>query len=45
MHIYPKKCNILALYANWSLTWNISTSLEEMNKYEMVEVLQDFEEE
>ncbi|CAL9243002.1 unnamed protein product [Arabidopsis halleri] len=45
VHIYPRKGNIWALYENWSPSWDISTSVEEMNKYEMVEVLQDFDEE
>ncbi|CAE6232660.1 unnamed protein product [Arabidopsis arenosa] len=45
VHIYPRKGNVWALYENWSPSWDISTSVEEMNKYEMVEVLQDFSEE
>ncbi|EFH42051.1 predicted protein, partial [Arabidopsis lyrata subsp. lyrata] len=45
VHIYPRKGNVWALYENWSPSWDISTSVEEKNKYEMVEVLQDFSEE
>ncbi|KAL9813819.1 hypothetical protein AtNW77_Chr5g0134791 [Arabidopsis thaliana] len=45
VYIYPRKGNVWALYANWSPSWDISTSVEEMNKYDMVEVLQDFDEE
>ncbi|XP_023644552.1 uncharacterized protein LOC17875381 [Capsella rubella] len=43
VHIYPKKGNVWALYENWSPAWDISTSLEVMNKFEMVEVQQDFD--
>ncbi|EOA14536.1 hypothetical protein CARUB_v10027768mg [Capsella rubella] len=35
--------NVWALYENWSPAWDISTSLEVMNKFEMVEVQQDFD--
>ncbi|KFK28815.1 hypothetical protein AALP_AA7G052800 [Arabis alpina] len=45
VYIYPKKGDVWALYTNWSPSWDFSTPEEVVNKYEMVEVLQDFDEE
>ncbi|CAJ1975063.1 unnamed protein product [Sphenostylis stenocarpa] len=45
VHIYPKKGDVWALYRNWSLDWNEFTKDEVIQKYDMVEVLEDFSEE
>ncbi|XP_023641386.1 uncharacterized protein LOC17893096 [Capsella rubella] len=39
------KRTVWALYENWSPAWDITISLEVMNKFEMVEVQQDFDDE
>ncbi|XP_010472714.1 PREDICTED: uncharacterized protein LOC104752304 [Camelina sativa] len=44
VNIYPKKGDVWALYTNWSPSWNRSTPEEVVNKYQLVEVLHDFEE-
>ncbi|XP_010446007.1 PREDICTED: uncharacterized protein LOC104728767 [Camelina sativa] len=38
------KRDVWALYTNWSPSWNSSTPEEVVNKYQLVEVLHDFEE-
>lgn len=43
--IFPKKGDVWALYSNWSPNWNEHTTEEEKHKYDMVEVLQDYDEE
>ncbi|KAL8089273.1 hypothetical protein AgCh_038899 [Apium graveolens] len=43
--IFPKKGDVWALYSNWSPNWNEHTSEEEKHKYDMVEVLQNYDEE
>ncbi|XP_062120220.1 uncharacterized protein LOC133834574 [Humulus lupulus] len=43
--IYPQKSEVWALYKNWSAEWNEGTSDEVIHKYEMVEVLDYFNEE
>ncbi|KAG5031915.1 hypothetical protein GLYMA_06G169500v4 [Glycine max] len=45
VHIYPKKGDVWALYRNWSLDWNEFTDDEIIQKYDMVEVLEDYSEE
>lgn len=45
VNIYPKKGDVWALYRNWSLDWNEFTEDEIIQKYDMVEVLEDYSEE
>lgn len=45
IRILPKKGDIWALYRNWSLDWNEHTQDEVVHKYDMVEVLDDYNEE
>ncbi|RZC60609.1 hypothetical protein C5167_022365 [Papaver somniferum] len=45
VRIVPRKGDIWALYCNWSSDWDGSTPEEVIHKYEMVEVLDDFDEE
>jgi len=40
--IYPRKGEVWALYRNWSPDWNEHTSDDVIHKYDMVEVLDDF---
>ncbi|XP_065869687.1 uncharacterized protein [Euphorbia lathyris] len=40
--IYPKKGDVWALYRNWSPDWNELTAEEVVHKYDMVEVLEDY---
>ena len=42
--IFPKKGDVWALYKNWSPEWNKHTTEEEKHKYDMVEVLADYDE-
>ncbi|XP_020210931.1 uncharacterized protein LOC109795801 [Cajanus cajan] len=42
VHIYPKKGDVWALYRNWSLDWTEFTDDEIIQKYDMVEVLEDY---
>ncbi|XP_021905714.1 uncharacterized protein LOC110820533 [Carica papaya] len=43
--IYPKEGDVWALYRNWSSDWNAFTPDEVIQKYDMVEVLSDYDEE
>ncbi|KAA0044546.1 hypothetical protein IC582_017302 [Cucumis melo] len=43
--IYPRKGDVWALYRNWSPEWNELTSNEVIHKYDMVEVLEDYNKE
>ncbi|KAK4256941.1 hypothetical protein QN277_006598 [Acacia crassicarpa] len=45
INIYPKKGDVWALYRNWSPDWNELTPDEIIHKYDMVEVLDDYNEE
>ncbi|GMN44444.1 hypothetical protein TIFTF001_013640 [Ficus carica] len=45
IRIYPGKGQVWAVYKNWSPEWNEHTPDEVIHKYEMVEVLDDFNEE
>ncbi|PON96864.1 Terminal organelle assembly protein [Trema orientale] len=45
IRIYPKKTEVWALYKNWSPEWNEHTPDEVIHKYEMVEVIDDYNEE
>ncbi|XLR28424.1 hypothetical protein HN51_041755 [Arachis hypogaea] len=42
VRIFPRKGDIWALYRNWSPDWNKDTPDEVKHKYDMVEVLDDF---
>lgn len=43
--IFPRKGDVWALYKNWSPEWNELTEEEVIHKYDMVEVLEDYDEE
>ncbi|KAL6958223.1 hypothetical protein U1Q18_046727 [Sarracenia purpurea var. burkii] len=43
--IFPRKGDVWALYRNWSPEWNELTEDEIIHKYDMVEVLEDYDEE
>ncbi|XP_022158947.1 uncharacterized protein LOC111025401 [Momordica charantia] len=43
--IHPRKGDVWALYRNWSPDWNEVTSDEVIHKYDMVEVLEDYNKE
>ena len=45
IQIYPMKGDVWALYRNWSPDWNVLTPDEVIHKYDMVEVLEDYNEE
>lgn len=45
IQIYPVKGDVWALYRNWSPDWNELTPDEVIHKYDMVEVLEDYNEE
>lgn len=45
VRIYPLKGDVWALYRNWSPAWNELTADEVIHKYDMVEVLEDYDEE
>lgn len=45
IRIYPSKGDIWALYRNWSPEWNEHTADEVIHQYDMVEVLDDYNEE
>ncbi|GKV14371.1 hypothetical protein SLEP1_g25265 [Rubroshorea leprosula] len=45
IQIYPRKGDVWALYRNWSPDWNELTSDEVIHKYDMVKVLEDYNEE
>ncbi|XWS37111.1 hypothetical protein CRYUN_Cryun19dG0015300 [Craigia yunnanensis] len=44
IQIYPRKGNVWALYRNWSSDWNELTPDDMIHKYDMVEVLEDYNE-
>ncbi|KAI4384220.1 hypothetical protein MLD38_002404 [Melastoma candidum] len=43
--IYPRKGDVWALYRNWSPEWNELTADDIIHCYDMVEVLEDYDEE
>ncbi|GFY88122.1 DNAJ heat shock N-terminal domain-containing protein [Actinidia rufa] len=43
--VFPRKGDVWALYRNWSPDWNELTEDEVIHKYDMVEVLEDYDEE
>jgi curved DNA-binding protein CbpA len=45
VRILPRKGDVWALYRNWSPDWNEDTPDEVVREYEMVEVLDDYDEE
>ncbi|XP_030461764.1 uncharacterized protein LOC115681831 [Syzygium oleosum] len=45
IRIFPRKGDVWALYRNWSPNWNELTADEIIHKYDMVEVLEDYDEE
>ncbi|KAL6280895.1 hypothetical protein ACE6H2_017776 [Prunus campanulata] len=45
VRIYPAKGDVWALYRNWSPDWNEHTPDEVIHKYDMVQVLEDYNEE
>ncbi|KAJ0038535.1 hypothetical protein Pint_23742 [Pistacia integerrima] len=45
IRIFPRKGDVWALYRNWSPDWNELTADEVIHKYDMVEVLEDYDEE
>ncbi|CAN1258334.1 DnaJ homolog subfamily B member 12 [Linum perenne] len=45
VHIYPRKGDVWALYRNWSPDWNEITADDVIRKYDVVEVLDDYNEE
>ncbi|OMO50025.1 hypothetical protein COLO4_38255 [Corchorus olitorius] len=45
IRIFPKKGDVWALYRNWAPDWNEHTPDEVIHKYDMVEVLDDYNEE
>ncbi|MCE3051919.1 hypothetical protein HAX54_051190 [Datura stramonium] len=45
IQIFPKKGDIWALYSNWSSEWNEFTEDDVIHKYDLIEVLEDFNEE
>ncbi|KAK9278247.1 hypothetical protein L1049_027810 [Liquidambar formosana] len=44
IRIYPRKGDVWALYRNWSPDWNELTPDDVIHKYDMVEVLEDYDE-
>lgn len=45
IQIFPRKGQIWALYRNWSSEWNEFTGDDVVQKYDLIEVLEDFNEE
>ncbi|XVF02775.1 hypothetical protein REPUB_Repub04eG0203100 [Reevesia pubescens] len=45
IRIYPRKGDVWAIYRNWSPDWNELTADDVIHKYDMVEVLDDYNEE
>lgn len=45
IHILPRKGQVWAVYRNWSRDWNENTPEDVIHKYDMVEVLDDYNEE
>lgn len=44
IHILPRKGEVWAVYRNWSSDWNENTPEDVRHKYDMVEVLDDYNE-
>lgn len=45
IQIFPRKGEVWALYRNWSPEWNEFTEDDVIHKYDLIEVLEDFNEE
>ncbi|KAK4772020.1 hypothetical protein SAY86_013795 [Trapa natans] len=44
IRILPRKGDVWALYRNWASDWNELTPSEEIYKYDLVEILEDYDE-
>lgn len=44
IHVFPKRGDVWALYRNWSPDWNELTADEVIHTYDIVEVLDDYDE-
>lgn len=42
IHIYPRKGDVWAIYRNWCPDWNELTADEVIQKYDMVEIVEDY---
>ncbi|GAB4839756.1 hypothetical protein Ancab_020466 [Ancistrocladus abbreviatus] len=45
IRVFPRKGDVWALYRHWSPDWNELTANDVIHKYDMVEVLEDYDEE
>ncbi|XP_059281748.1 uncharacterized protein LOC132035482 [Lycium ferocissimum] len=45
IQIFPRKGEVWAIYRNWSAEWNEFTEDDMIHKYDLIEVLEDFNEE
>ncbi|CAN0891810.1 DnaJ homolog subfamily B member 14 [Linum grandiflorum] len=45
IRVLPSKGDVWALYRNWSPDWNRGTPVEVVRRYDMVQVLEDYDEE
>lgn len=45
IQVFPRKGEVWALYKNWSPEWNEFTEYDVIHKYDLIEVLEDFNEE
>ncbi|KAG9445876.1 hypothetical protein H6P81_012004 [Aristolochia fimbriata] len=44
LKVFPRKADVWAIYRNWSSDWNENTPDDVIHKYDMVEVLEDYNE-
>lgn len=44
IRVLPQKGDVWALYRNWAPDWNELTASEEIHKYDLVEILEDYDE-
>ncbi|KAK4754568.1 hypothetical protein SAY87_002672 [Trapa incisa] len=44
IRILPRKGDVWALYRNWATDWNELTTSKEIHKYDLVEILEDYDE-
>ncbi|VFQ87581.1 unnamed protein product [Cuscuta campestris] len=45
IQIFPRKGDVWALYRNWSREWNELTDSDTIHKYDLVEIIDDYDEE